>query len=63
VPSALLEERTVNELRSRGLLSHKKRSFPLSWMVGSVAASVALFATGIVVGQWMGTRNTINTVA
>jgi hypothetical protein len=62
-PSALLEERTVKELRSRGLLSRRQRRFPMSWMVGSVAASVALFATGVVVGQWMGTRTTISTVA
>ncbi len=61
-PSGLLEERTVRELRKRGFL-RRPRSFPVSWMVGSVAASVALFATGLAVGQWMGTRNTINTVA
>ena len=61
-PSALLEERTVRELRSRGLL-RRQRSLPTSWLVGSVAASIALFATGVVVGQWMGTRTTINTVA
>lgn len=61
-PSALLEERTVQELRSRGLL-RRQRYLPTSWMVGSVAASIALFATGVVVGQWMGTRNTISTVA
>ena len=62
MPSALLEERTVRELRGRGLL-RRQRSFPTSWLVGSVAASIALFATGVVVGQWMGTRTTINTVA
>lgn len=61
-PSALLEERTVKELHSRGLLRRPHR-FPTSWLVGSVAASIALFATGVVVGQWMGTRNTISTVA
>src|SRR5688500_2289513 len=62
VPSALLEERTVRELRSCGLLRNA-RWLPNSWLVGSVAASIALFAVGVVVGQWMGTRNTINTVA
>jgi hypothetical protein len=61
-PSALLEERTVKELRNRGLL-RRARGFPVSWMMGSVAASVALFAMGVAVGQWVGTRNTINTVA
>jgi hypothetical protein len=62
-PSALLEERTVRELRNRGLLSRRQRRVPMSWMVGSVAASIALFATGVVVGQWVGTRTTISTVA
>jgi predicted RNase H-like HicB family nuclease len=62
MPSALLEERTVKELRSRGLL-RRQRWLPASWLVGSVAASVALFAMGVVVGQWMGTRSTIETVA
>jgi hypothetical protein len=61
-PSAMLEERTVKELRSRGLL-RRQRALPTSWLVGSVAASIALFATGVLVGQWIGTRNTINTVA
>jgi hypothetical protein len=62
MPSALLEERTVKELRSRGLL-RRQRTFPTSWLVGSVAASIALFATGVVVGQWVGTRSTISSVA
>lgn len=61
MPSALLEERTVKELRSRGLL-RRQRWLPTSWVVGSIAASIALFATGVVVGQYMGTRSTIDTV-
>jgi hypothetical protein len=61
-PSALLEERTVRELRSRGLL-RRQRSLPMAWLVGSTAASIALFATGVAVGQWLGTRTTISTVA
>jgi hypothetical protein len=62
LPSALLEERTVRELRKRGLL-RRQRTLPASWLAGSVAASIALFATGVAVGQWLGTRNTISTVA
>lgn len=62
MPSAFLEERTVKELRSRGLL-RRQRWLPASWLVGSVAASIALFAMGVVVGQWLGTRSTIETVA
>lgn len=61
MPSALLEERTVRELRSRGLL-RRQRWIPASWLVGSVAASIAFFATGVAVGQWVGTRNTVNAV-
>src|SRR5688500_19373336 len=45
MPGALLEERTVKELRGRGLL-RRQRWLPPSWLVGSVAASIALFAIG-----------------
>lgn len=62
MPGKLLEERTVRELRSRGLL-RKRRRLPSSWLAGSIAASLALFATGVVVGQYMGTRNTAEIVA
>jgi hypothetical protein len=62
IPSALLEERTVRELRGRGVL-RRQRWIPTSWLVGTVAASIALFASGIVVGQWMGTRTAASTVA
>ncbi|HUP89889.1 MAG TPA: hypothetical protein VM100_11075 [Longimicrobiales bacterium] len=62
LPSSMLEERTVRELRSRGLL-RKRRGIPSVWLVGSVAASLALFATGIVVGQYLGTRNTATVFA
>jgi hypothetical protein len=62
LPSAVLEERTVRELRKRGVLK-KKRSLPAAWLVGSVAASLALFATGVAVGQYLGTRNTVTAIA
>jgi hypothetical protein len=62
MPSALLEERTVRELRRKGLL-RRKRAFSIAWLAGSVAASIALFATGIVVGQYLGTRSTVQVVA
>jgi hypothetical protein len=61
-PSALLEERTVRELRRRGLL-RRKRSIPAAWLAGSVAASLALFATGVVVGQLLATRSAVTAVA
>ncbi|HEX6559484.1 MAG TPA: hypothetical protein VF021_08475 [Longimicrobiales bacterium] len=61
-PGTLLEERTVRELRRRGLL-RRKHSLPTAWLIGSVAASLALFATGVVVGQYLGTRNTVGAIA
>jgi hypothetical protein len=58
----MLEERTVRELRKRGLL-RRKRNISTPWLMGSIAASLALFATGVVVGQYLGTRNTADLVA
>ena len=55
-PSALLEERTVRELRSRGLL-RTRRWLRAPWLTGAVAASIALFASGVALGQWLGTRS------
>lgn len=62
MPSAMLEERTVGELRKRGLL-RKRRMLSSAWLVGSIAASLALFASGVVVGQYVGTRNTVEIMA
>lgn len=62
MPSPLLEERTVRALRKKGLL-RRARSFPTVWLAGSIAASLALFATGVVVGQYLGTRNTVQAIA
>jgi hypothetical protein len=62
MPNPMLEERTVRALRKKGLL-RKARSVPVVWLVGSVAASLALFATGVVVGQYLGTRNTVQAIA
>lgn len=61
-PSPLLEERTVRALRKRGILRRKRR-LPAAWLVGSIAASLALFATGVVVGQYLGTRSTVSAIA
>jgi hypothetical protein len=62
LPSAMLEERTVRELRRRGLL-RRKPSISAGWLAGSIAASLALFATGVVVGQVLATRTTVGVVA
>jgi hypothetical protein len=62
-PGRLLEERTVAALRTRGILkSRPAPRFQSGWLVGSVAASIALFAMGVVVGQWLGTRATTKAV-
>jgi len=61
-PRAELEDRVVAALRRRGLLP-----IPLEvrtggrhlapWLVGAVAASLALFAGGFAAGQYFGTRS------
>ena len=66
-PGALLEERTVRALRERGLLVARSgragvRRIPAAWLGGAVAAGLALFASGIALGQWMGTRHTAEVV-
>lgn len=65
-PSPDLEERTVALLRAHGHLAtpigvsrgagHWWRG---PWLVGAVAAALAIFASGIVVGQLLGERNAL----
>ncbi len=64
-PGRMLEERTVRALRERGALDAPaaRRRFPAAWIGGAVAASMALFTSGIAVGQWMGARSTERLVA
>jgi len=70
-PSRILEERVVTSLREEGILRkggrperevaepRAFRSWLRPWMVaGSAAASLVLFASGVLVGHWMGTRST-----
>src|SRR5688572_20474676 len=58
-PGRLLEERTVAALRKKGMLKpRRRRGLHPAWMAGGIAAAFALFVTGVVVGQWMGTRTT-----
>jgi hypothetical protein len=52
----LLEERTVRALRAAGLIG-RRRVLTRAWIAGAAAASIALFASGLAVGQWMGSRN------
>jgi hypothetical protein len=60
-PSRILEERVVRSLREEGILG-RERGRPLwirPWMLaGSVAASLILFASGVFLGEWMGSRST-----
>jgi hypothetical protein len=66
-PGDDLEDRTVALLRRAGHLptpitavrrsaGAPGRAMPL-WLAGSVAAALALFASGVAVGQYLGTRN------
>ena len=70
-PSRILEERIVRSLREDGILGHgnSQGSVPVTqagsgswyrpWMaVASIAASVVLFASGVFMGQWMGSQST-----
>ncbi|HEX2205945.1 MAG TPA: hypothetical protein VHG91_21700 [Longimicrobium sp.] len=66
-PGRLLEERIVRNLRDNGLLqarrpdaveARRRIRFPAQWIAGAAAACVAMFASGLAVGQWMGARTT-----
>ncbi len=64
-PPADLEERTVAMLRRAGHLPTPLAAYRGTaaqtrtawWLGGAVAAALALFASGMVVGQYLGTRN------
>ena len=55
-PGDLLEERTVRALREAGLIG-RRRAIPRLWLAGGLAASIALFASGLALGQWLGSRS------
>ena len=68
LPPPSLEERTVARLRAQGFLP-----FPITiarshrwggpWLVGAAAAGLALFASGVAVGQFLGTRTAVQLVS
>src|SRR5688572_2305892 len=62
-PGELLEERTVRVLRAQGVLASHRSGFRWSWVIASTAASIALFACGVVTGQWLNGRQTIAVLA
>jgi hypothetical protein len=63
MPGRLLEERVVSELRAQGYLGvrHARHA---GWgrlrIAAAAAAAVAMFASGLAVGQWLGARHTAN---
>jgi hypothetical protein len=63
MPGRLLEERVVSELHARGLLGTRQARH-IEWsrlgITAAAAAGVALFASGLAVGQWLGARHTAN---
>ena len=63
-PGGLLEERTVQSLRARGVL--KPRGLPrvrMPWIAAGLAASIALFVCGVTVGQYLGSRTVAESMA
>ncbi len=50
MPSRLLEERTVNALRARGLIATAR--FQRGWIVAGLAAALTLFVSGFAAGQF-----------
>ena len=70
-PSRILEERVVRSLREEGILGHGRDRVSgaggapggSGWyrprmVAASIAASLILFASGVVLGQWMGSQST-----
>jgi hypothetical protein len=61
----MLEERTVEALRREGGLRSRRGidpHAPFGWVAAGLAAALALFAGGVVVGQWLGTRTTVDAI-
>jgi hypothetical protein len=60
-----IEERTVAALRSRGDLPipvsrrQDARAPRVWWMTGAIAAALAVFASGVAVGQYLGAHNAV----
>ncbi len=65
MPSRILEERTVRALKEQGLirLGRPWSGLRVPWIAAGIAAALALFASGLAVGQGMGARQTANALA
>ncbi len=64
-PGMLLEERTVRALHRQRLLRPPRgpmAALPV-WLAAGLAAGIALFASGVAMGHWLGTRGTANVIA
>lgn len=67
IPPAHLEERVVRALHGRGLLlesgARSGRSGYRGWLVAAAVAGLALFTSGVAVGQWVEGRSTADVLA
>jgi hypothetical protein len=64
-PSRILEERTVRALKKRGIIRTRPVLYGarLPWLAAGIAAALALFVSGLAVGQSMGVRQTADALA
>lgn len=63
MPRRLVEERTVRALRERGVIRSGRVRIPASWRTAAIAAGLALFTSGVAVGQWTGSRGAARVIA
>jgi hypothetical protein len=65
MPSRMLEERTVRALKRRGIIRRRPilSGARLPWLAAGIAAALALFLSGLAVGQSMGVRQTADAFA
>lgn len=65
MPSRILEERTVRALKKQGIIRSRPilAAARLPWLAAGIAAALALFVSGLAVGQAMGLRQTANAFA
>jgi hypothetical protein len=61
IPDPALEQRVVQALHGAGLLRSQRRASRALW-AGAAAAAVALFSSGLALGQWLGARSTTEAV-
>lgn len=65
MPSRILEERTVRALKKQGIIRTRPvlTGARLPWLAAGIAAALALFVSGLAVGQAMGVRQTADALA